>query len=117
LRAEITSILAPWFAERDLATVTTELTAARVLSAPYRTLTEAAAALEGPLRLIDQPGIGEVVSSGSPIRWADYEDVPRPAAALGSDTRDVLMRLAGMSATDVDTLVSEGIAAGGEASS
>lgn len=116
LREEITATVAPWFAERPLAAVVAALTDARVLSAPYRTLTEAAIAMEGPLKRMDQPGIGEVVSTTSPIRWDGYQDEPRPAAALGADSRDVLMRLAGMTAAEVDGLVADGVVGEGASS-
>jgi 2-methylfumaryl-CoA isomerase len=109
LRAEITAALAPWFAANDSATIAEQLTAARVLWAPYRTLAEAAAAMEGPLRTLEQPGIGDVISAESAIRWTDHSADPRPATSLGADSRDVLTRLLGMSASEVDRLVSEGV--------
>jgi 2-methylfumaryl-CoA isomerase len=109
LRGEITAVLAPWFAAKDSATVTAALTGTRVLWAPYRTFAEAAAALEGPLRVIDQPGIGEVISAESPMRWADDHIEPPPAPALGADSRDVLTRLGGMTDAEVDGLVHDGV--------
>ena len=84
-------------------------TGARVLWAPYRTLGEVAAALDGPLTTIHQPGIGEVVTARSPIRWPDYVDDPEPASTLGADGRDVLVRLAGMSDDEVTALVRDGV--------
>ena len=109
LRTEISTTLAPWFAARDAAAVGAELTGARVLWASYRTLGEVAAALDGPLTTIHQPGIGEVVTARSPIRWPDYVDDPEPASTLGADGRDVLVRLAGMSDDEVTALVRDGV--------
>jgi 2-methylfumaryl-CoA isomerase len=109
LRAEIGALLAPWFRANDSATVAAELTAARVLWAPYRTFAEAAASLEGPLRTTDQPGIGQVVSAESAMRWDDYDDEPMSASALGADSRDVLIRLGAMTDEEVDGLVRDGV--------
>ena len=76
---------------------------------PRRFSVRRAAALDGPLTTIHQPGIGEVVTARSPIRWPDYVDDPEPASTLGADGRDVLVRLAGMSDDEVTALVRDGV--------
>ncbi|HWB66766.1 MAG TPA: CoA transferase [Mycobacteriales bacterium] len=109
LRAEITAALAPWFAARPVASVAAALTEARVLWAPYQSLTEAAAAMAGPLHRIDQPGIGDVVSAESPLRWAGAPPRVSPAPALGADSLDVLTRLGGLTPEEVAGLVEAGV--------
>jgi 2-methylfumaryl-CoA isomerase len=108
-RHEIDAALAPWFLGRDAATVGRALTEARVLWSPYRTFAEVAASLDGPLQVIDQPGVGEVISAESPIRWPDHGAPPVPAPALGENSRDVLVRLGDMSDREVDELVRDGV--------
>jgi 2-methylfumaryl-CoA isomerase len=115
-RRELAEIFAPWFAARDRETVEAELTAARVLSAPYRDLREAASRRGGPLTELDQPGIGQVVSSESPMRWHDQTLRNQAATSRGIDTHDVLSELAGVTDTEYASLLQSGVVTG-EASS
>jgi 2-methylfumaryl-CoA isomerase len=112
-REEIAATFEPWFADRTLATVAALLDDARVLWAPYRTLREAAQRLGGPLELVDQPGVGEVVSATSPIRWGSAGDAPVTAPALGADTARTLGDLAGVDAAELDALLTAGVIAPG----
>lgn len=112
LREPIAAVLAPWFAARDHAAVAAELSAGRVLWAPYRTLGEAAAAMAGPLHHLDQPGIGTVISAESPLRWDGVVATNRPAHALGADTLATLEELAGIDATELAALVEAGTVSG-----
>ena len=58
----------------------------------------------------DMPGLGEVRTIGSPVRFSAYElDANRAPAQLGADTRDVLLE-AGLTAERVDQLVATGTA-------
>jgi 2-methylfumaryl-CoA isomerase len=108
-REPLAATFAPWFAQRDLATVAAALDSARVLWSPYRTLREASHDLEGPLRLLEQPGLGEVVSAQSPIRWADFSAEVVAASRLGADTFSTLTELAGVSATEFEALRHDGV--------
>jgi 2-methylfumaryl-CoA isomerase len=108
-RELLADVFAPWFAERNLAKVAAALDAARVLWAPYRTLREAAQDMQGPLRLIDQPGIGDVVSAETPIRWTDPAADVRPASRLGADTFSTLVELGGVSDSELAALVDAGV--------
>ena len=98
-----------WFAARDLDTIAEALTSARVLWSAYRSLTEAAAALDGPLRELDQPGIGTVISASSPLRFTDFTDEVRPAPALGADTVSTLAELAGADEETLAALVAASV--------
>jgi len=113
LRGPVAAAFEQWFAARDLATVADALNSARVLWAPYRTLREAAQEMHGPLRLIDQPGIGEVVSGESPMRWDDQPGTAAPASALGADTMATLVDLAGVNESELAALVEAGVIAPG----
>jgi 2-methylfumaryl-CoA isomerase len=111
-RDEIATAFAPWFAGRDYPAVAAALTDARVLWAPYRTLREAAGAMEGPLQRIDQAGIGKVISAESPMRWQDIPPINAPAPALGADTVTTLKALAGIDDDELSRLVATGVVAG-----
>lgn len=111
LRDEIAAAFAPWFAARDRAAVAAELAAARVLWAPYRTLREAAAAMDGPLEHIEQPGIGTVISAASPLRWNGVDLMNSAAPRLGADTVTTLQNLAGVDDTELAQLLTAGIVA------
>ena len=70
-REVIAALLAPWFAEHTTDEVTGVLAGTSVLWERYRTFADLAADPEthaNPLvSLIDQPGIGEILATGSPL--------------------------------------------------
>jgi 2-methylfumaryl-CoA isomerase len=107
-RRALAEILGPWFAIRDRAAVEAELTAARVLSAPYRDFREAAARGGGPLAELDQPGIGPVISSESPMRWHDQSLRNVAATSRGINTEAVLRELAGVTEVEYASLIADG---------
>jgi 2-methylfumaryl-CoA isomerase len=111
-RDAIATAFAPWFAGRDVTAVAAELTGARVLWAPYRTLREAADAMAGPLQRIDQPSIGSVISAESPLRWHDLTLPNKSAPQLGADTVSTLKALAGIDDNELTRLVADGVLAG-----
>src|SRR5215470_17559399 len=80
-REVIAALLGPWFAGTS------------VLWERYRTFAELAADPDLPrnplVRLIDQPGVGPVLATGSPLVQPGVGEV-RPAPALGADTGAVL---------------------------
>jgi len=63
--------------------------------------------------LLDQPGIGSVLSSASPL---DFGKVPRlpaaPAPLLGQHTDEILQDVLGLPAHEVGALHDAGIVAG-----
>ncbi len=62
---------------------------------------------------VDQPGVGSVLSAGSPLRFgADDDVVVPPAPILGADTDQVLEELLGLSPTEVAALHDRGVVAG-----
>jgi 2-methylfumaryl-CoA isomerase len=134
-REVIASLLAPWFAERDLADIGRQLAGASVLWSRYRRFTDLVGELtrdgdpardgdlardgeltrDGDLaghpliREIDQPGVGRVLAPGSPLVREDRPD-PEPAPLLGADTAAVLAGLLGLSAQDISALADRGVA-------
>jgi 2-methylfumaryl-CoA isomerase len=93
-REVIAALLAPWFAERSTDEVTAALSATTVLWERYRTFADVAAdpaTLANPLvRVIDQPGIGLMLATGTPLAQPGVDSAPRPAPVLGADTAAVL---------------------------
>jgi 2-methylfumaryl-CoA isomerase len=96
-REVIAALLAPWFAGHTTAEVTAALAGTSVLWDRYRTFAELAAdpeTLANPLvSLIDQPGIGQILATGTPLAQPGTEGTPAPAPVLGADTDAVLAEL------------------------
>jgi 2-methylfumaryl-CoA isomerase len=93
-REVIAALLAPWFASHPTEEVAEALKGTSVLWDRYRTFAELAAApetLASPLvRLINQPGIGEILATGLPLAQPGAPQTPVPAPLLGADTDAVL---------------------------
>ncbi|WP_181309551.1 CoA transferase [Nocardioides campestrisoli] len=108
LRETIASILRPWFAARPLDELTSVLDRARVLWGPYRTMDEAAEIARrdagSVARPITQPGIGEMLATGNPLRWDEELAAPVPAPVLGADTERVLAEDLGLSSAEIGRL-------------
>ena len=96
-REVIAALLAPWFAAHNTGEVAEALAATSVLWERYRTFAELAddpATLASPLvSLIDQPGIGEILATGTPLAQPGTPQTPVPAPLLGADTEAVLREL------------------------
>jgi 2-methylfumaryl-CoA isomerase len=97
-REVIAALIAPWFAEHSTAEVTQALAGTSVLWERYRTFAELAAdpgTLANPMvGLIDQPGIGAILGTGTPLAQRGVNSAPRPAPVLGADTAALLGLLA-----------------------
>ncbi|MEV0110103.1 CoA transferase [Nocardia sp. NPDC050799] len=108
LRETIASILRPWFAARSLDELTDRLNRARVLWGPYRSMGEAAALARADTgsvaRPVDQPGIGEMLATGNPLRWENRLAAPVSAPRLGADTEEVLARELGLAGHEIGRL-------------
>jgi 2-methylfumaryl-CoA isomerase len=115
LRETIAAILRPWFATRNLAQVSEELDAARVLWGRYRGMTEVVAAhREGahPV-LVDMtlPGGTGAITARSPMRWNGDHGGAGEAPELGRDTEQVLAELLGLDAAEIGKLMDAGTVA------
>jgi len=97
-REVIAALLSPWFAARTVTEISAAFGGTSVLWERYRTFAGLAAdpALAGhPLvGLVDQPGVGPVLATGSPLAQPGVAG-PVPAPALGADTDAVLRDLLG----------------------
>jgi 2-methylfumaryl-CoA isomerase len=96
-REVIAALLSPWFAEHTTDEVTEALKGTSVLWERYRTFAELAtdpATLANPLvNLINQPGIGEILATGTPLAQQGTPQTPAPAPLLGADTEAALGEL------------------------
>lgn len=114
-RGVIEAILTPWFAQRSSADVHAALSSAGVLWGPYRSTARVARdfaanpASDPVLVALDQPGIGEVISSSSPTRFDGVYSGSVPAVALGSDTRAVLADVLCLGSAELDRLTASGV--------
>ncbi|HEX7160855.1 MAG TPA: CoA transferase [Trebonia sp.] len=98
-REVIAALLAPWFAGHTTDEVTAALAGTSVLWERYRTFADLAAdpeTLANPLvGLVDQPGIGEILATGTPLAQPGTPQTPVPAPVLGTDTDAVLRQARG----------------------
>ena len=116
LRDEITAILRPWFARRQVADFAGDFDAAGLTWSVFRTVREALAedadlSDDNPMfRVLDQPGLGRFPVPGHPaVFGAHARAAPVPAPALGADTEAVLGDVAGLSDTEIAQLFDAGV--------
>jgi 2-methylfumaryl-CoA isomerase len=99
-REVIAALLAPWFAGHPTDEVTSALAGTSVLWERYRTFADLAADPEtraNPLvSLLDQPGIGQILATGSPLAQEGTPQAPVPAPVLGADTQAILREIPGI---------------------
>ncbi len=116
-RAEITRVLAPWFAARRVGDFADAFDRAGVTWSVFRSFAEAVA--EDPdltpdnpvFAEIDQPGIGRYLTPGSPFAFGASERLPpRPAPRLGQHTEEVLCDVAKLPDGAIAKLFDAGIA-------
>lgn len=118
-REEIAHRLAPWIAGRSLGECAEAFDAHGVCWGPYQTFRQLVendprCSTANPLfAMIDQPGIGPLLTPGSPLA-ADGRPrtPPRPAPGLGADTDAVLGDVLGLTGAEIGKLHDSGIVAG-----
>lgn len=115
-RAEITRVLAPWFAARRVDEFAASFEAAGVTWSVFRSFEEALAedadlSSENPIfETVHQPGIGSYLSPGSPFDFAALQrQSPLPAPALGQHTEEILADVAKLPCTEIASLFDAGI--------
>ncbi|MBY8856963.1 CoA transferase [Nocardia sp. CA2R105] len=110
----ITAVLRPWFAARPLTEIDRALTESGVLWSKFRTVHDVAAGYrsEGSPAIfgeVDQPGVGPVLTSRSPLRidseYGDYAVAPD----LGEHTGEVLSEVLGLSDAELGRLHDAGV--------
>ena len=99
-RREICELLEPWFAQKSLADVRATFDECGVLWGPYQTFKQLLA--EDPraseanpmFAMVDHPGVGSYLTTGSPLRFGASVPVPpRAAPELGRHTKEVMGEL------------------------
>ena len=110
--------LEPWFRSKVYAEACAFLDEHGVCYGPYRTFKEmveqdADCSLDNPMMgLINQPGIGDYIASGSPIRFSQSSNLAAlRAPVLGEHTEEILKDDLGLGDSEVGTLFKEGIVA------
>jgi 2-methylfumaryl-CoA isomerase len=118
-RAEITALLAPWFAARAVEDFARTFDAAGVTWSVFRSFGEAVRedpdlSIDNPMfHMLDQPGLGRFPVPASPISFGGrLPDRPRPAPSLGADTEEVLADVLGLGSGQIGALMDSGVAAG-----
>ena len=103
-REVIAGLLAPWFARHTVGQIAAAFAGTSVLWERYRTFAELAADPDLPrnplVRLIDQPDVGPVLATGSPLVQRGTGGGVSPAPVLGADTAAVLGELLGRSSME-----------------
>ena len=96
-RQAIARIVEPWFAAHDYSAICKLFDEHAVCYGPYRSFRELVegdddCSLDNPLMgQIHQPGIGDYIASGSPIRFAHDRNLEAmPAPTLGQHTEEIL---------------------------
>ena len=114
----LAKILEPWFKSRGYEEACTFLDEHAVCYGPYRTFKEmveedADCSLDNPMMgLINQPGIGDYLASGSPIRFSESPNLAAMSAPLlGEHTEEILKDDLGLGDSEVGKLFSDGIVA------
>jgi 2-methylfumaryl-CoA isomerase len=118
-RKEIGEILAPWFAARRVPEIAEALDANGVTWSVFRSFAEALAedpdlSTDNPMFAeIDQPGIGPLLTPGSPLDFtALARQTPAPAPELGAHTDQILAEVMGLPDREIGKLHDQGIVAG-----
>jgi crotonobetainyl-CoA:carnitine CoA-transferase CaiB-like acyl-CoA transferase len=113
-RAELEARVTEWTRGRDAEDAAAALQAAEVSAmavvGPVELRADAHLAARAALVTLDDPEIGPVRHTATPLRPHRLPLAPpRPAPRLGADTRAVLTRVLGLAAAEVDRLVAAGV--------
>ncbi len=118
-RHAIAAVLEPWFARRTLVEIRCALDGSGVLWGPYQDFGQLVredprcSAANPMFEQVDQPGLGPVLASGSPLAFSAAARVPpAPPPRLGEHTDEVLAERLGMTGSDIAALRDAGVVAG-----
>lgn len=118
-RDEIAGLIAPWIKDRTLTQCADAFDMNGVCWGPYQSFrqlveTDPRCSTANPLfAMLNQPGIGALLTPGSPLNPSDLgRSPPRPAPLLGADTDAVLGDVLGLSAGEIGKLHDSGIVEG-----
>lgn len=118
MREKIGSLVEPWFAANDYAEICRVFDENAVCYGPYRSFREMVeddddCSLDNPMMsMIHQPGIGEYLAPGSPLRFDSGLNLEaKPAPQLGQHTEEILKQDLGLGDAEVGRLLGDGIVA------
>ncbi len=118
-REEIAAVLEAWFRATPLAEAAGRFDAHRVLWGPYQTVRELLAAdprasTANPLFAeVDHPGIGPLLTPGSPLDLGTERPAPAPAPQLGEHTEEILSEVLGLGTAEIGAKFDRKVVAGG----
>ncbi len=118
-REALAAIVEPWFAAHDYEQICDVFDQHAVCFGPYRSFREMVeedddCSADNPMMdLIQQPGIGEYLASGSPLRFGGADNLrASPAPVLGQHTEEILKDDLRLGDAEVGRLLAENIVAG-----
>lgn len=120
-REAISAEFQQWFDRHSLAEVEAAFNNTGVCWDLYQTFTELVdndprCSEENPMfKMVDQPGIGEFLSSGSPLRFGEQTPDPVAAPIVGQHTDEILAEVLGLDAHQIGKLHDNGTVAGASA--
>lgn len=118
-RESICQLLEPWFAERDMASVSEQLEAAGVCWGKYQTVSELVhtdpdCSTDNPLfEQVEQSGIGAYLMPHNPLEFTSCDrHAVSPAPRLGQHTDEILSEILGLSGREIGRYHDSGVVAG-----
>jgi len=118
-REEIARLIAPWIKDRTLAQCADAFDINGVCWGPYQSFrqlveNDSRCSTANPLfAMVDQPGIGALLTPGSPLNPTGLGRIPpQPAPVLGADTDAVLGEVLGLTEGEIGRLHDSGIVEG-----
>ncbi|MCE8007020.1 CoA transferase [Aestuariivita sp.] len=116
LRHQITEILAPWFAARQVSEFASDFNASGLTWSEFRTTREAVQedpdlSPENPIfKTVSQPGLGAFPVPGLPTSFSAHpRTAPEPAPSLGAHTEEILGDVARLGDGEIAQLFDQGI--------
>jgi 2-methylfumaryl-CoA isomerase len=118
-REEITALLKPWFLARKVEDFARSFDENSVTWSVFRTFKQAVQedpdlSVQHPMfSMIEQPGIGNYLTPGSPFEFSAFErQPPKRAAVLGEHTDEILSGILGLSDAEISRLHEQKVVAG-----
>ena len=118
LRHRISSVLEPWFAQRNLADFATQFDKAGLTWSVFRSLKEALEldkdlTIDNPMfKMMNQPGLGSFPVPASPVNFGKCgANDTLPAPRLGQHTEEILSDVVGADDREIAQLFDQGIVA------
>ena len=114
-RDQLAALITPWVAARSLEDITAIFEASGVCWSRYQSVAtllaeDPSCSEQNPLfRQLAHPGIGNLLTPGLPLRFADSYRPPQIAPQLGADTEAVLMDVLGLSSSEFGALHDQGL--------